>query len=148
MKFILIALILAGCASTPKQFEDDRVIVLEGRAWVKDVDGMTRPQIEAIAAEYTTPVFDDAERAAYKRMLWGQGADAATTIIGISMGCRELNPIGPVGAIALKVWAAHWYRNEAGRTPRMFSVSKAVNTSALIGGSAALWNLTQVVGGC
>lgn len=142
----LLAILLTGCVTTSKQFEDDRVVILEGRVWVKDVDGMTPAEIRAVSDRYTVPVFDDAERAAWKRLLWGQGADVATTAVGLSLGCVELNPLGPGVAVAGKIWLASWYRNEAARTPAAFSVSKAGNASALVGGAAALWNLTQIPG--
>lgn len=147
MKILIALLMLAGCASVPKQYEDERVVIIEKRVYVYS-DGLSPAQVEAIAADYTVPVFDEAERKAWKRLLWGQGADAATTGIALSLGCVEANPLGPVGAMAAKVWLATWYRNEAAHTPKAFSVSSIGNTAGAVGAGAALWNITQMVGGC
>lgn len=151
MKIILIALLLvAGCASVPKQYEDERVIVLEGRAWVKDADTKTAAEIDAIASDYTVPVLDEAERKACNRVLWGQGADLVTTGVGLALGCTEANPLyaGNIGAVVVvKVYMMAVCREQARRTPKAFSMAKMHNWSAGIGAGAAIWNITQL-GSC
>lgn len=147
---VLFVLLLSACATAPRQFEDERVILIDGVAWVKDADTKTPEQINAIAREYTAPVLDDAERAACKRVLWGQGADLATTGIGLALGCSEANPLfgGSVLAIvAVKGYLMLACQAQAERTPKAFSMATAHNWSAAVGGGAALWNLTKL-GSC
>jgi hypothetical protein len=152
MKTVLIcmlSLLLCNCATVPRQFEDERIILIDGVAWVKDADTMTAAEVQAIASEYTVPVLDDAERRACKRVLWGQGADLATTAIGLSLGCSEANPLygGNVAAIvAVKAWLMLGCQAQAERTPAAFSTAKAHNFSAGVGVAAAAWNLTRLPG--
>lgn len=144
---LVAALSLAGCASVPRQFEDDRVILLDGVAWVKDADGKTAAEINAIASEYTRPVLDEAERKACRRVLWGQGADLVTTGIGMSLGCAEANPLfgGNIAAvIAVKAYIMLACEAQAERTPLMFSMAHTANWTAGIGAGAAAWNLTKI----
>lgn len=158
MKPIAIAILLAvsACSTVPRNYEDARVIILDKRVWIK-TDGLTVDQIRATSEEYMLPVLDDAERRAYKRLLWGQGADLATTGVAIAAGCSEANPLfawagGPgavVAAFGAKLALAKIYLAEAKKTPSAFSLAKTGTAAGAIGGVAAVWNIGVVLsGGC
>lgn len=69
------------------------------------------------------------------------GADAATTAVGLSAGLVELNPLGPVGAIALKAVVMGYIQGQPEEArPQMYNF-----VSSLWGGAAAN-NLCWLVG--
>ncbi|MGE3502590.1 MAG: hypothetical protein AB7H19_12205, partial [Porticoccaceae bacterium] len=145
-------LAVSACSTMPRNYEDERVIILDRRVWIK-TDGLTADQIRTTSEEYMLPVLDDNERHAYKRLLWGQGADLATTVVAIAAGCTEANPLfawagGPgavVAAFGAKLALAKIYLAEARKTPAAFSLAKTGSAAGAVGGAAAIWNIGVVL---
>lgn len=149
---IICAIITSGCSTIPKNFENDEVLITDGELFVFTGDGMSQQEIERITIKYTLPFYDDEEKKAYKRLLWGQGLDAATTGVALSMGCKEANPLfggSFVAVLGAKIALAKIYKAQAKKTPEGFSLSKTGNAAGLIGGAAGVWNLTHILSvGC
>jgi hypothetical protein len=89
-----------------------------------------------------TPSLDAKEKRALKRLVWSQGADAASTF-ALGAGCRELNPLfatHPEAMILLKGIYVYTQYHRMSKSPKFHSSSRGTNIIAGVTGAIAARN--------
>jgi hypothetical protein len=150
--FVILALLLGACHTIPKNFEDENVFVIKHKVYIRHVDKITEEQKEQIRKDYTEPHLDEEEKKALKGRMFGEGADLATTLVGIGLGCVEANPLvawGGVPAIIASKGLGYWSaKNYAKATPKAFSSAKKTKKGNYVLYGAGAWNMLMIAQGC
>lgn len=149
----LLCLLLAACHVVPKHYEDDRVYVVNHQVFIRHADKLTPAEFAETERYYTAPHLDDAERRALRWRVGLESADFVTTIIGLSSGCVEANPLfgarpgyGVIlAAKAIPAWMAY---SHAKRSPEAFSSARVTKRGNYVIGGVVLWNLYTLSRGC
>ncbi len=144
----ILSLLLAGCASANMRetvahgdLDRDGCIAYRCKSYCRG--DATQAQIAAFHAGVT----DDAERKQLRRLGWGLGADAGSTIAALSLceGARELNPIlgaSPSPGIVIAYSAVSYIiaRHDARTTPSWCSSARPIRIAANIRVAASISN--------
>lgn len=153
LTLLLFLIMITGCHSIPKHYEDENVYVVDHKVYIRHSDKLTEQQYQEVVDTYTKPYMDDNEKKALKHRRIADGADVVTTLIGMNLGCREVNPLvgsKPGLPILLVVkGAGYWMTySHAKASPKAFSSAKKLKNDNYILFGVVTWNLYQLSQGC
>lgn len=151
LTLLLFLIMITGCHSIPKHYEDENVYVINHKVYIRHVDKLTDEQKDQVVKDYTAPYLDEAEKRALKGRAIGEAGDLITTAIGFSKGCVEANPIvgnSMINVVIAKGVGYYTARQYAKASPKMFSSAKKLKNGNYILFGVVAWNLYTISQGC
>lgn len=146
-------ILLNGCHSIPKHYEDEKVYVIDHKVYIRHSDKLTEDELKQVKKDYTEPYLDENEERALKGRGVADALDVATTVVGLNLGCAEQNPLlgknPSVVSLLIIKGAGYWMTySHAKSSPKMFSSAKKLKNGNYILFGTVVWNIYQISQGC